>query len=138
MDKIKFFFRNLGNNIKRFFLNLYRRSYGMDDINKSLIFIYFGLSIINIFIKNIIFYWLGFAFFILFIFRYFSSNKVARVEENRAYRKIIKYLKLKWQYRKTHRIYICKNCKQLIRLPKGQGKIESTCPTCGRKEIHHT
>lgn len=138
MDKIKFFFKNIGNNIKRFFLNLYRRSYGMDDLNKLLIILYFGSSVINLFVKNMIVYWLGFAFFILFLLRYFSSNKVARVEENRTYRKFIKYIKLKWQYRKTHRIYICKNCKQLIRLPKGQGKIESTCPTCGRKEIHHT
>ncbi|MDO5439919.1 MAG: hypothetical protein Q4F12_00105 [Erysipelotrichaceae bacterium] len=138
MNKIKFFFRNLGNNVKRFFINLYRRSYGMDDINKGLIILYFAISIINIFLKNNIVYYASSIFFIIFIIRYFSSNKVARVEENRAYRKVIKYLKLKWQYRKTHRIYICKNCKQLIRLPKGQGKIESTCPTCGRKEIHRT
>lgn len=138
MNKIKFFFRNLGNNVKRFFINLYRRSYGMDDINKVLIILYFGISIINIFLKNNIVYYASSIFFIIFIIRYFSNNKVARVEENRAYRKVIKYLKLKWQYRKTHRIYICKNCKQLIRLPKGQGKIESTCPTCGRKEIHRT
>lgn len=138
MDKIEFFFRNLKNNIKRFLFNLYRRSYGMDDINKGLLIIYFALSVINLFIKKNVVYYVALAFFVIFIFRFFSSNKVARIEENRAYRKFIKYIKLKWQYRKTHRIYICKNCKQLIRLPKGKGKIESTCPTCGQKEIHHT
>lgn len=138
MDKIKFFFKNIGNNIKRLFMNLYRRSYGMDDLNKLIIGAYFVSIIINIIFKSNIIYWIGTALFILFIIRYFSSNKVARVEENRAYRKLVKYLKYKWSYRKTHRIYMCKNCKQIIRLPKGQGKIESTCPTCGRKEIHHT
>lgn len=138
MNKISYFFRKLGNNIKRALMNLYKRSYGMDDINKALICIYFVIALLNLFVKSLIVNLLSTIIFVLFIFRYFSSNKIARIEENRAYRKVAKYLKLKWQYRKTHRIFICKNCKQLIRLPKGQGKIESTCPTCGKKEIHHT
>lgn len=138
MDNIKFFFKNLGNNIKRIFMNLYRRSYGMDDLNKTLIIAYFASSILNLIVKSTFIYLLGTIVFILFIFRYFSSNKVKRAEENRAYRKLFKYLKLKWDNRKTHRIYMCKNCKQIVRVPKGQGKIEVTCPSCGNKEIHHS
>lgn len=131
MDKIKFFFENLGRNIKRFFHNLFIRSYGMDDLNKALIIGALILSILNLIFKSSIVYILYNVFFIGFIFRYFSSNKIKRREENNVYRKYVKYLKLKWQYRKTHKIFLCKNCKQIIRVPKGKGKIEVTCPTCG-------
>lgn len=138
MDSIRFFFRNLGNNIKRIFINLYRRSYGMDDLNKTLVIVYFVSSILNLILKSSVIYFIGIILFVLFIFRYFSSNKVARADENRVYRKLVKYLKIKWTYRKTHRIYMCKNCKQIIRVPKHQGKIEVTCPSCGAKQIRHS
>lgn len=138
MNKIKIFFRNLGRRIKSFIFGLYRRSYGMDDLNKSIIISYFALSLINLILRTRLLSIITFFLFIAFIFRYFSSNKNARAEENRKFRKLSKYLKLKWTYRKTHRIFMCKNCKQIIRLPKGQGKIESTCPTCGKKEVHRT
>ena len=138
MNKIKIFFKNLGSRIKSSFLSLYRRSYGMDDLNKALIVTYLVVNVLNLFLKSPIISILSFVVFFLFIIRYFSSNKVLRVEENRKYRKLIKFIKLKWTYRKTHKIFMCKNCKQIIRLPKGQGKIESTCPSCGNKEIHRT
>lgn len=138
MDRIKFFFLNISNNIKRFFINLYKRSYGMDNINKYLLLIYFIVLIINIFLNSKALYIISYIILILFMYRYFSSNKVARAEESRLFRKYIKFIKLKITQRKYYKIFICKNCKQIIRLPKGHGKVESTCPTCGFKEIHHT
>ena len=32
-----------------------------------------------------------------------------------------------------HRIFRCPNCDQRVRVPRGKGKIEITCPKCG----HH-
>ena len=136
MDKLKFFIENLGRNIKRFFRNIFVRSYGMDDLNKALIVATLVSSILNLIVNSKILYLLSNIFFIVFIIRYFSSNKNKRRQENNLYRKYAKYLKLKWQYRKTHRIFMCKNCKQIIRVPKGNGKIEVTCPTCGNVENH--
>ena len=131
MDKIKFFIENLGRNVKRFFRNAFIRSYGMDDLNKALIIGIFVLSILNLIFKSSIVYILHNIFFISFIFRYFSSNKIIRAEENKLFRKYVKLYKLKWQYRNTHKIFLCKKCKQIIRVPKGNGKIEVTCPSCG-------
>ena len=34
---------------------------------------------------------------------------------------------------KDHKYFVCKNCHKMVRVPKGKGKIEVTCPRCG----HH-
>ena len=31
---------------------------------------------------------------------------------------------------KEHKYYLCPSCKQIVRVPKGRGKITITCPTC--------
>lgn len=36
---------------------------------------------------------------------------------------------------KEHRIFRCPNCDQRVRVPRGRGKIEITCPRCSHKFI---
>ena len=118
--------------VKMFFYRIYKRAYGMDDLNKALIYTFFGLSVLGLFIFKKFFTLLSNILFLVFLFRYFSSKKFARGEENRAYRKYAKFVKTSFELRKTHKVMLCK-CGQMIRVPLGQGKIEVTCPCCGRK-----
>lgn len=138
MNKVKIFFKNLFSNLKSLLFSIYRRSYGLDSLNKLILIIYIISIFINTFIKSIYLYSLSCVLFLLFIFRYFSSNKVKRANENSKYLRLIKIIKLKIEYRKTYKIFVCKKCKQIIRIPKGQGRIEFICPSCGNKEIHRT
>lgn len=46
--------------------------------------------------------------------------------------------RLKYEQRNEYKIYSCKGCGRNIRVPKGKGKIEVTCPVCGLKKIHRT
>ena len=39
---------------------------------------------------------------------------------------------------KTHKYYKCPTCKQVVRVPKGRGKIEINCPKCHTKFIKRT
>ena len=39
---------------------------------------------------------------------------------------------------KTHKYYKCPTCKQVVRVPKGRGKIEISCPKCHTKFIKRT
>lgn len=128
----------LKDRIKNALTRLYQRSYGLDDLNKFIIIVSFVMYIIFSFVfrNNRIMLLLPLLLMFIYIFRFFSTNKIARLEENRKFNKFTKYYKMKWTYRKTHRIYKCKTCGQLIRVPKGKGKIETTCPSCGAKETH--
>ena len=130
--------KNIIEKIKRFFYRLYSRSYGMDDINKYLLIGSLVLSLIDLLYRNVVTSTLSMILMIVLLLRYFSTKKYARSEENRKFRKYIKYIKMKWEYRKTHKIFMCKNCGQLIRVPKGKGKIVTTCPSCGSKENHRS
>ena len=50
----------------------------------------------------------------------------------------INLYKLKCEQRKEYKIFQCKSCGRKIRVPRGKGKIEVTCPVCGNKKICRT
>ena len=78
-------------------------------------------------------------------YRMLSKNKMKRHQENILFlrywypiqtKMINKYrqFKTKCQYR----YYKCKECGQELRVPKGKGKIEITCPKCHHSFIKKT
>lgn len=136
MNKIKAYIKNVLEKVKNFLFRLYAKSYGMDDLNKVLLISSFVLSLLDMFIKGTFIYALSMITFIAFLFRFFSTKKFKRSEENRKFRNSIKFYEQKWNHRKTHRVYKCKQCGQFIRVPKGVGKVEVTCPKCGNKQEH--
>lgn len=79
--------------------------------------------------------WLG---VIYSIFRFCSKDVYRRREENQKFLQEVEFLKLRISMRKTHKIYRCKGCGRKIRVPKGKGKIEISCPLCGNKFIRRT
>ena len=39
---------------------------------------------------------------------------------------------------RQHRYFNCPRCRQVVRVPKGKGKISITCPKCREKFIKQT
>ncbi len=37
--------------------------------------------------------------------------------------------------KKTFRFFVCPGCRQQLRVPRGKGRVEITCPSCGDKFI---
>lgn len=85
---------------------------------------------------------IGLAALIYTYFRILSKNVSKRYAENQ------KYLALssKWRMRlnreinlmkqrKDYHIYSCPGCGQKIRMPRGKGKIEISCPKCHTKFV---
>ena len=70
-------------------------------------------------------------------FRLLSRNIARRSEENRVFLKNTAFItrrsarfRQNVKNRRHYHIYRCPNCKQKIRIPKGKGRIEITCPRC--------
>ncbi len=75
---------------------------------------------------------LGYAYF-----RVFSRNTAKRYEENRIFLKKTD-LAAKAAGDRQNRYYRCPSCGQTIRVPKGKGRIEITCPKCRHSFIKRT
>lgn len=121
--------------------NLMRGRYGTDNLNKAIIILTFVLIVINMVIRSRI---INFAVVILLIYIYcrmFSRNINARYRENQLYLQFINKIKRKAtpeaaQHKdKAHKILRCPNCGEKLRVPKGAGKINITCPICHTKFI---
>lgn len=104
--------------------------YGYDELGRAMAILMIVLCVIFLFLRSKI---LNAALWVLLIYnvyRVFSKNIVARRLENDKYLRVVKPYQLQWQFRKTHIVYRCKNCGQIVRVPRGKGKVDVTCPKC--------
>lgn len=82
------------------------------------------------------------ALLCLCYFRVFSRNIQARYAENQRFlhwwRPLgtrLHNIGLRFRDRKTHRYFKCPHCRQRLRVPRGRGKINITCPHCQHQFI---
>lgn len=121
--------------LQKFMLN--RR--GLDRLSIALLFLYFILSFLFVFIPRdlVILRLISFIPPLIALYRIFSKNIVKRQQEEDKF--------MRWWYavlpkiqkkvnrikdNKTYKFIKCPNCKQLLRLPRGRGKIRISCPKC--------
>ena len=110
--------------------------YGTDTLNTHIMFFVLFLIFINIFVHSYVISLLSYALLILEIYRSFSKNIYKRYSENEAYMKMIAPIsRTVTLYKKrlsdrNHRYYRCPQCHQLVRIPRGRGKVEVVCPKC--------
>ena len=111
--------------------------YGTDRLNMVILCAGLVASLLSVMISmqpfNLIFWALSYALMILSIFRMLSRNTYKRYQENRKFLQIFDRLK-----DRQHRYFDCPKCRQMVRVPKGKGKIAITCPRCREKFIRKT
>lgn len=119
--------------------------YGNDEFTMFLLI----TSLIFTFLGNFrplrILYIIGSLMIFYSLFRSLSKNYEARRKELNWYlrwsekpKAELKLLGNKIRDRKTHRYFKCKECKTVLRVPAGRGKIEITCPKCRARVIKKT
>ena len=119
----------MGEKLRRW---LYGR-YGTDKLTKHLMILAIVLLIVSLFWGRKVLYPLSIAVMAYAYFRTFSKNIRKRYAEGMAYERFvgrIKRLPKEMSMRRTHHIYRCPKCRQKIRIPRGKGRIEVTCPKC--------
>lgn len=116
--------------------------YGIDSLGKLLIAVALISMLIAGWTNSSLLSILSWFCIIYAYFRMFSRNVYKRSSENQWYlnktakiRNFFSHQKYMMQQRKTHHIYKCPTCRQKIRVPKGRGKIEISCPKCQTKFI---
>ena len=119
--------------------------YGSDELSYALILVSILLMILSNFDKLWFLYIVSLIPLAVSFWRCLSKNIYARTAERNKFLSLIsgpkssiKLLINKFKDRKTHRYYKCSDCKSVLRVPKGRGKIEITCPKCGKRTVKKT
>ena len=108
--------------------------YGNDKLNSALLGAAMVLVILALFLSNPLLNLIvhAGAYVLMFwsIFRTLSRNTYKRYQENRRFLQFFDRLK-----DREHRYYDCPKCRQMVRVPRGKGKIAITCPRCREKFV---
>ena len=111
--------------------------YGTDRLNMVILCAGLAASILSSLVRvtplNLIFWLLSYGLMIWAIFRTLSRNTYKRYQENRKFMQIFDRMK-----DRKHRYFDCPKCRQMVRVPRGKGKISITCPRCREKFIKKT
>jgi Ca2+/Na+ antiporter len=111
--------------------------YGTDRLNMVILCTGLVASILSMMVSvqplNLILWALSYVLMILAIFRSLSRNTYKRYQENRKFLQIFDRIK-----DRQHRYFDCPKCRQMVRVPRGKGKISITCPRCREKFVKKT
>ena len=119
--------------------------YGPDHLAIALIVLSFIISLLYAIFGVTALLYVSYIIFGIVIFRMLSRNIYRRRAENDKFirywwplRTKIKRRAESIRQRGTHKFFKCPNCKNTLRVPKGKGKLQVTCPKCGNRFMKKT
>lgn len=111
--------------------------YGTDRLNMVILGAGLVASLISVWCRqptlNMLFFVLSYGLMFWAIFRTLSRNTYKRYQENRRFLQFFDRLK-----DRKNRYFECPKCHQMVRVPRGKGRISITCPRCREKFIRKT
>jgi hypothetical protein len=130
---MKNFFRKLSAGMGRWMAG----RYGYDELSAAVSVAALALLALSCVPKLRLLYFPAVLLCLWLLFRCFSRNLAKRQRERAAYLRFTGRIQARrevrrkaWQERKTHRYYRCKQCRTVLRVPRGKGKIKISCPKC--------
>lgn len=137
MNGISGWFRQFSAKLSAHLRNFMTGRYGTDKLNMVILCAGLIASLLSVWIQaaplNLIFWALSYGLMIWAIFRTLSRNTYKRYQENRKFLQTFDRLK-----DRQNRYFDCPKCRQMVRVPRGKGKIAITCPRCKEKFIKKT
>ena len=111
--------------------------YGFDELSKIFLGLTIALMVASMFTRNRVIYLISLVLLVYSYWRAFSRNIAKRQQENQRflnlrYQSAVNWSKFKSrrEQKKIYRFYKCPQCQQMVRVPKGRGRICITCPKC--------
>lgn len=126
--------------IKRFIQRFMFGRYGADHLGVCTFAVSLVLYALYMITQLIIFEMLAWFVLFLSIYRFLSRNTKKRRAENDRFitllwpiKRKIKLLVQRFKDRKSHKYFKCPGCGNMLRVPRGKGRIRITCPKCGER-----
>ena len=130
---IRQFFQRLGYGFRNFMAG----RYGTDKLNMVILSAGLVICLISPFVNSVkvqlLLTAVSYGLMIWAIFRSLSRNTYKRYQENRKFLQFFERLK-----DREHRYYDCPKCRQVVRVPRGKGRIAITCPRCRERFVRKT
>ena len=130
---IRQFFQRLGYGFRNFMAG----RYGTDKLNMVILSAGLVICLISPFVNSVkvqlLLTAVSYGLMIWALFRGFSRNTYKRYQENRKFLQFFERLK-----DREHRYYDCPKCRQVVRVPRGKGRIAITCPRCRERFVKKT
>ena len=119
------------------FRNFMVGRYGTDKLNTAILCAGLVVCVVSGFfhsaLVNLLLTAISYALMFWALYRTFSRNTYKRYQENRKFLQFFDRLK-----DRDHRYYDCPKCRQVVRVPRGKGKIAITCPKCRERFVKKT
>ena len=123
--------------IRRYMTRFMTGRYGGDQLNLLLMALYLLFYVVYLFTRLVLFEVLALILVIVSLYRSLSRDLERRRAENTRFLQIVRPVARRWSAFRTrahdreHRYFKCPNCGQLMRVPKGKGRITVHCRACG-------
>ena len=137
MDRLSGWLRQFSAKLSAALRNFMVGRYGTDRLNMVILSVGLVTSLLSVLIKfapaNLVLFLVSYGMMFWAIFRSLSRNTYKRYQENRKFLQFTGRLK-----DREHRYFDCPKCRQMVRVPRGKGKISITCPRCREKFVRKT
>ena len=121
-------------------LHFMQGRHGVDQLGMFTLLAGLGLSLAGSFSGLGLLSLTGTALYIVTVFRMLSRNSTRRIQENQKYLSLTSGIKTsctqfirRQKNRKEYKFFKCPQCHVLLRLKRGTGEKEITCPKCGHQ-----
>ena len=111
---------------------------GADQFSRFLSYVALALIAANLFVRSNVLWVLALLVLVYTYYRMFSKNVARRREENGKYLQLqykltvgVKNCADRWKQRKEFVFFRCPDCRAMLRVPRGKGRIRVTCRKCG-------
>ena len=131
--------------IKNAIGGLFRGRYGADQYGRFLLIFALIIMVIGMITNNVagtILMGIATGLIIYAYVRMMSKKPQKCREENRVYlyrrNSVLAFFKITWRKLKegrSYKFFKCPKCAIVVRIPKGAGTVQITCPKCGEKFI---